>query len=78
MPHVVPADDVGAVGEAVRMLVVGGPQQQRRGIDRAAGHDHDVGGVVSALPLRSTCTPVDFAARSSWSRAASHTRWSAA
>ena len=37
MPHVVTADDVGAIGEAARVLVIRRAQQQRRGIDGAAG-----------------------------------------
>ncbi|MFJ9683314.1 hypothetical protein ACIRP2_35500 [Streptomyces sp. NPDC101194] len=40
--HVVAADDVGAVGQAVRVTVVGGAQQQGGGVRRAAGDGHDV------------------------------------
>ena len=41
--HVVPADHVRAVGQPVRVPVVGRAQQQRRGVHRAAGDHHDVG-----------------------------------
>ena len=41
--HVVASDLTGAVGEAVRMAVVGRAQQQRGGIGGAAGDDDDVG-----------------------------------
>ena len=56
MPHVVAAHDVGAVGQTARMLVVGRAQQQRSGIDRAAGDDYDIRGIVFRAPLRSTTT----------------------
>lgn len=42
MPHVVPAHDVRAVGQAPRMPVVRRTQQQDGGVDGAAGDDHDV------------------------------------
>ena len=35
--HVVPADHIGTVGKAARMLAVRRPQQERRRVDRAAG-----------------------------------------
>ena len=40
--HVVASDDVRAVGQPVGMLVIGGAEQQSRGIDRAARRDDDV------------------------------------
>ena len=40
--HVVAADDVGAVRQAVRVRVVRRAQEQRRRVDRAADDDHDV------------------------------------
>ena len=43
VPHVVAADDIRAVGEATRMLIIRRSQQQCRGIDRAARDHHDVG-----------------------------------
>src|SRR6266568_7451505 len=46
MTHVMSADDVGAVGEAVRMFVVSRTQEQRGGIDRATRHDHKFGRVT--------------------------------
>src|SRR5688572_25629533 len=36
------ADDIGTIGEPVRMLVIGGTEQQSGGVDRAARRDHDV------------------------------------
>lgn len=42
MTHVVPADDAGCVGKAVRMARVGRAQQQGGRIDGAPGDDHDV------------------------------------
>ena len=54
MAHVVAPDHVGAVGEAARMLVVRGAQQQRRRVDRAARDHDDVGGVAfRAAPFAS-------------------------
>ena len=44
VPHVVPAHDVRAVGQPVRVLVVGRAQQQQRRVQRTAGHHDDVGG----------------------------------
>ena len=53
--HVVAPDLVGAVGEAVRVLVVGRAEQQLGRVRRAAGDDDDVGAVASrAAPSRST------------------------
>ena len=43
MAHVMAADNVGAVGQTVGMFVIGGAEQQSRGIDRAARRDDDVG-----------------------------------
>ena len=44
VPHVVPADHSGAVGQPVRVAVAARPQQQRGRVHRAAGDHHDVAG----------------------------------
>ena len=64
VPHVVPADDVRAVGQAVRVPVAGRAQQQHRGVHRAAGDDHDVGAERDGLepPPSSVITRGDRAA----------------
>src|SRR5918992_1292815 len=36
------ADDIGTIGQPVRMLVIGGTEQQSRRVDRAARRDHDI------------------------------------
>src|ERR1041385_3779528 len=43
--HVVAADDVGGVGEAARVFVVGGAEEGGGGVNRAGGDDDDIGGV---------------------------------
>ena len=55
--HVVPADDVRAVGEAARVPVVRRAQQQRRRVDRAAATTTTTSAEYSSgTPLRSTET----------------------
>ena len=44
--HVVAAHLARAVGQTVRMFVVGGAQQQQRRRQRAASDNDDIGGVV--------------------------------
>jgi len=51
--HVVAADLIRAVREAVGMLVVGRRQQQPCRVRGAAGHDDDVAGVAPVDALRS-------------------------
>ena len=41
--HVVPADLVGAVGEAVRVFVIGRHEEEPRGVCGTCGNDHDAG-----------------------------------
>lgn len=49
--HVFAADLVGAVGQAAWVLVAGRHQQQPCRVGRAAGDDHDVGGVGLTLTV---------------------------
>ena len=56
MVHVIAADLVRAVGEAVGVLVVGRHQQQLRGIGGPARDHDDVAANVSVSPSRSTTT----------------------
>lgn len=51
MAHVVASDDVGAVGQAARVLVVGRSQQQGRRVDGPAGDYNDIGGKLHLLPM---------------------------
>ena len=51
MEHVVAADLVGAVGEAVRVLVVGRREQQLGRVGGAAGSDDDVRRVALGLAV---------------------------
>ena len=55
--HVVAPDLVGAVGEPVRMLVVGRGEQQLGGVGGAAGDDDDVGRVGLASRRRARRRP---------------------
>ena len=65
MPHVVPADDVGAVREPARMRIVRRAQQQRRGVDGARrNHDH-VAGDRDLFPIALDDDPRHLAARRS-------------
>ena len=54
MAHVIAPDLIGAVGEAVRMAVVGRAQQQQRRGQRAAGDDDDIGRVALLLAVRAS------------------------
>src|SRR4026207_370774 len=36
------ADNIGTIGQAVRMPLIGGAEQQSRRVDRAARRDHDI------------------------------------
>ena len=57
--HVVPPDLIGAVGEPVRMRVVGRAQQERGGIGGAAGDNDDIGEKgPAAFRATSATTPV--------------------
>ena len=49
--HVVAADLAGAVGEAVRMVVIGGAEQEQGGAEGTAGDDDDVGGEIVFLAV---------------------------
>ena len=51
MPHVMPPDHIRAVGETLGLFVVGRSEQQRGGVDRAAGDDDDVRRKLLALIL---------------------------
>ena len=74
VPHVVPADDVGAVGQPVRVPVVRRAQQQRGRVDRTAGHHDDVARraatVVPSPSLVTTAVTVrpvaSVSSRSTW------------
>ena len=44
VPQVIPADQIGRIGQASRMLVVGRLQQQDRRKDGSGGQHDDVGG----------------------------------
>src|SRR6516225_4280138 len=48
MSHVMAPNHIRAVGKAPWMLLVGGAQQQRRRVDRAARNDHKIRGVFFA------------------------------
>ena len=49
--HVIPADLIRAVRQAVGVLLVGRGEQDPRAVGRAGGHRHDVCGVGLALPV---------------------------
>src|SRR6516162_4732131 len=46
VPHVVPANDIGAVCESARVLVICRPKEQRCRVNRAARNYDDVGGIL--------------------------------
>src|SRR5262249_28939703 len=61
-PHVAPPHDIRAVGKPTRMLVIGGAQQKRGGVDRAARHDDNVRRVRGDGPVLPDYNTGNFAA----------------
>ena len=49
--HQVLADEIGGIGEPVRVLGVGGGEQQARGFDGVAGHHHILGALEPPAPF---------------------------
>src|SRR2546422_5843303 len=63
MAHVVAPHDVRAVGQALRVLVIGRAQQERRRVDGAGRHDDDVGRIRLGGTLTLDDHPLDVTAR---------------
>src|SRR3989475_340849 len=63
MAHVVAPHDVRAVGQALRVLVIGRAQQERRRVDGAGRHDDDVGRIRLGGALTLDDHPLHVTAR---------------
>ena len=62
MTHVVPSDHIRAVGQSLRMPVIGGAQQQSGGIDRSTRDNHNVPGVCLERAVTFHNDSIDFVA----------------